>query len=280
MSLSEIEDRTPTVDESPGRYEFRVGFNISKVSSELTLFGKIWSRFHNAVVAGFQSAVVAGPLMQESLYGVAFLVEKIELSASARASCGVSNEDLRMFEIPDTTERLQSSSAYTNLFLGQLISDVSTAFRMVVLASPMRLVEPIYSCELQCDQNQLSNLYGVLSKRRGVIVNEDVIDGTSLFLLSATVPVTESFGFAQELLEKTSGNAISPQLTFLRWEVLDTDPFWRPATAQELEDFGNQATEPNIARNFIDKVRRRKGLPVEEKVVASAEKQRTLTKNK
>jgi hypothetical protein len=38
------------------------------------------------------------------------------------------------------------------------------------------------------------------------------ISGTSLFLLSATLPVAESFGFAQELLKKTSGNGTAPQV--------------------------------------------------------------------
>jgi ribosome assembly protein 1 len=58
------------------------------------------------------------------------------------------------------------------------------------------------------------------------------------------------------------------------------DPFWKPTTIEELEDFGSDVAEPNIMRSYIDKVRKRKGLVVEEKVVASAEKQRTLTKNK
>jgi ribosome assembly protein 1 len=47
-----------------------------------------------------------------------------------------------------------------------------------------------------------------------------VIDGTSLFLLSATLPVAESFGFAQELLKKTSGNGTAPQLQFSHWQEL------------------------------------------------------------
>jgi hypothetical protein len=38
--------------------------------------------------------------------------------------------------------------------------------------------------------------------------------------------------------------------------------------------------ETNLARRHVDGVRRRKGLAVEEKVVANAEKQRTLSRNK
>jgi ribosome assembly protein 1 len=55
----------------------------------------------------------------------------------------------------------------------------------------------------------------------------------------------------------------------------------RPTTEEELEEFGEQAgAERNLPRSLIDAVRKRKGLPVEEKVVASAEKQRTLNKKK
>ena len=112
------------------------------------------------------------------------------------------------------------------------------------------------------------------------MTHEDIIEGTSLFLLSATLPVSNSFGFAQELLKKTSGKAVTPQLIFSHWSMIPLDPFWRPMTEEELEDHGDQAVSRNVARSFIDEVRKRKGLAVEEKIVISAEKQRTLTRNK
>lgn len=33
---------------------------------------------------------------------------------------------------------------------------------------------------LQCDQLQLGNMYAVLSKRRGRVVDEDLVDGTQV----------------------------------------------------------------------------------------------------
>jgi ribosome assembly protein 1 len=55
------------------------------------------------------------------------------------------------------------------------------------------------------------------------------------------------------------------------------DPFWRPTTQDELEEFGDVFSGiSNVSRTLIDRVRRRKGLAVEEKIVESAEKQRTL----
>lgn len=53
-----------------------------------------------------------------------------------------------------------------------------------------------------------------------------------------------------------------------------------PTSEEELEEWGSEAGGPaNLARRLVDAVRRRKGLPVEEKVVARATKQRTLKRN-
>jgi hypothetical protein len=61
---------------------------------------------------------------------------------------------------------------------------------------------------------------------------------------------------------------------------LKVDPFFVPTTEEELEEFGTEMGGPaNLARRLMDAVRRRKGLPVEEKVVAKATKQRTLKRN-
>jgi len=42
----------------------------------------------------------------------------------------------------------------------------------------------------------LGKVYGVLNKRRGDILSERLKDGTSIFHIHATLPVVESFGFA------------------------------------------------------------------------------------
>lgn len=75
--------------------------------------------------------------------------------------------------------------------------------------------------------------------------------------------VAESFGFANDLRKKTSGTglfltvmtasprchvcvsvcvclpATSPQLVLSHWEVLDQDPFFKPTTEDEKEEFGD-----------------------------------------
>lgn len=156
----------------------------------------------------------------------------------------------------------------------------------------------------------LGKVYGVVAKRRGRIVAEEMKEGTSFFSVSALLPVVESFGFADgtwtlflseillmcrsiDIRTRTSG-AASPQLIFsgyllifilllfshsysyVSYELLDLDPFWVPTTVEELEDLGEKADRSNIAKGYMDAVRDRKGMFVDRKIVEFAEKQRTL----
>lgn len=63
-------------------------------------------------------------------------------------------------------------------------------------------------------------------------------------------------------------------------QVIDIDPFWAPRTEEEYLHYGEKSDTGNRARRYMDAVRRRKGLAVQEKLVEFAEKQRTLSKNK
>jgi ribosome assembly protein 1 len=107
-------------------------------------------------------------------------------------------------------------------------------------------------------------------------------EGTPIFSIQAKLPVVESFGFSDQLMKQTSG-AASAQLLFENdWTALEQDPYYVPTTEEELEESGTNVASlgTNIARKYMDQVRRRKGLVVEEKVVEHGEKQRTLKRNK
>ena len=243
-------------------------------------FWKIWYRLHNSVVAGFELCCLSGPLMQEPVHGVAFIVEFLKLPFSLCSEI-LNRAELEALSLPFTTSDVAVSGGVSSTLSGQMIAETRDCLRTAMLSGPVRVVEPIYDCNLQCEQAQLGNLYSVLAKRRGEVYKEDIIEGTSLFVLSAHLAVSESFGFAQELLKKTSGSGTTPQLKFSHWDVIPQDPFWRPVTEDELEEFGENATaEHNLPRVLIDQVRKRKGLPIEEKIVVFAEKQRTLNKKK
>ena len=70
------------------------------------------------------------------------------------------------------------------------------------------------------------------------------------------------------------------ELMYALLQVIPYDPFWVPSTEEELLHFGEKADSDNVARKYINAVRKRKGLHVDEKIVEYGEKQRTLKKNK
>lgn len=159
------------------------------------------------------------------------------------------------------------------------MSTVKEACRRALLAQPRRLMVAMYQCDIQATSEVLGRVYAVISARGGRIVSEEMREGTNIFVIRSLMPVVESFGFAEDIRKRTSGNA-TPQLVFSHWAVLDEDPFWVPTTEEELLHYGEKADSENIARRHMNAVRRRKGLYVEEKTVEHAEKQRTLTRNK
>lgn len=156
---------------------------------------------------------------------------------------------------------------------------VAAACRRAVLEGEPRLVEALYLCQVQASAEALSGVYAVLGRRRARILAEEMREGSGAFVVHAYLPVEASFGLADEMRRRSSG-AASASLLLSHWERLQVDPFFVPSTEEELEEYGSEAGGPaNLARRLIDAVRRRKGLPVEEKVVAKATKQRTLKRN-
>lgn len=64
-------------------------------------------------------------------------------------------------------------------------------------------------------------LYAVLGKRGGRILHGDLQEGSTVFEVTALLPVVESFDFANEVRRQTSGLAL-PQMMFSGWEVSST----------------------------------------------------------
>ncbi|KAH0465421.1 hypothetical protein IEQ34_005524 [Dendrobium chrysotoxum] len=211
----------------------------------------------NSIVAGFQLATSAGPLCDEPMWGLAFLVES--------------------YIFPDDSENKDHLDQY-GIFSGQVMTAVKDACRAAVLQNKPRLAEAMYFCELNTSGDFLKKMYAVLSRRRSRVLKEEMQEGSPLFTVHAYVPVAESFGFADEL-RKSTGAAASALLVLSHWEVLPEDPFFVPKTEEEIEEYGDGSSVlPNMARKLINAVRRRKGLHVEEKVVQHATKQRTLAR--
>lgn len=231
----------------------------------------VWSQevegLESSIIAGFQLATAQGPLCEEPMWGLVFTVE-------ARVSRKAKGPDHA--EVGDSHEMdIASISDQYGPFSGQVMTAVKDACRSAMLARSPRIAEALYFAEVSTTPEHLGQVYAVLGRRRARVLKEEMREGSAMFLVHAYMPVAESFGFADELRRKTSG-AASPLLVLSHWEALSQDPFFVPKTEEELEEFGDGSNvPPNTARKLIDAVRRRKGLPVEEKVVQFATKQRT-----
>lgn len=212
------------------------------------------SDFNSSFVNGFQLATLSGPLCEEPMQGVCFVVLEWTLTEGDEA---------------------ESKSQFS----GQVITSVKDVCRKAFQNQPQRLVSPMYSCSIIVNAEMLGKMYAVIGRRHGKILSGDLIHGSGNFAVTAILPVIESFNFAQEIRKQTSGLAY-PQLVFSHWEVIDVDPFWVPSTEEEYLHFGEKADSANRAKCYMDSVRSRKGLFVEKLIVEHAEKQRTLSKKK
>lgn len=217
-----------------------------------------YSKYESSFLGGFQIATLSGPLCEEPMMGVGFVIYDWNISEDSSTPVNPSYGP----------------------FSGQLMSTVKEGCRKSFQMQPQRLMAAMYTCNILVNAEALGKMYGLLNKRHGRVLHGDLAQGFSAtFTITAYLPVAESFRFASEVHTQTSGLA-NPQLVFSHWEVIDLDPFWTPNTEEEYLLYGEKADSENYARNYMNKVRKRKGLATDEKVVEHAEKQRTLSKNK
>ncbi|THY96027.1 elongation factor Tu [Aureobasidium pullulans] len=207
--------------------------------------------FVDKITYAFQLATNQGPLCNEPMQGVAVFVEDITINK--------------------TDDEQQNMGRLT----GEVIKSTRDSIRQGFLDWSPRLMLAMYSCEIQASAEVLGRVYAVITRRRGRIISESLLEPSPNFTILALLPVAESFGFSDEIRKRTSG-AASPQLVFEGFEMLDEDPFWVPRTEEEIEDLGEKGDRENVAKRYVDAVRERKGLFVQRKVVEHGEKQKTL----
>ncbi|CAK7210598.1 Cytoplasmic GTPase/eEF2-like protein (ribosomal bioproteinsis) [Sporothrix curviconia] len=217
--------------------------------------------FADKIVYAFQLATQQGPLCHEPVQGIAVIIEDVQVGGNGNGEeDGAASGGAIL--VRDNLGRLT----------GEVIKTVQQAIHKGFLDWSPRLMLAMYSCEIQASRR----VYNVLTRRRGRVLSETMKEGTSFLTILSLLPVAESFGFSDDMRKRTSG-AAQPQLIFAGFEVLDEDPLWVPFTEDDLEDLGEFGDRENVAKRYMDGVRRRKGLLVEGRNVArSAEKQKTL----
>merc|ERR1712179_815715 len=168
----------------------------------------------DSVVAGFQWASKEGVMTEENMRGIRFNIHDVTLHADAIHRGG-----------------------------GQIIPTARRVLYACQLTAEPRLLEPVYQVEIQCPENAVGGIYGVLNRRRGHVFEEAQTPGTPMFVVKAYLPVNESFGFTADLRSNTGGQAF-PQCMFDHWQVLPGCPL-------------TDGTKPN---QIVEECKKRKGL--------------------
>merc|ERR1719228_920444 len=151
----------------------------------------------DSVVAGFQWASKEGVLMDENLRAVRFNIYDVTLHTDAIHRGG-----------------------------GQIIPTARRALYACQLTAEPRIMEPVYCCEIQCPENAVGGIYGVLNRRRGHVFEEAQTPGTPMFVVKAYLPVNESFGFTADLRSNTGRQQTQPSCGGLQAE--EGAEAWQP----------------------------------------------------
>ena len=180
------------------------------------------TEIRDSMESAFQNVTKEGVLAEENLRGVRFNIQDVELHNDSIHRGG-----------------------------GQIIPTARRVYYASEITATPRYQEPVYLCNISCPQDEMSGVYQCFSQRRGIVFNEESIQGTPLLEVKAYLPVSESFGFTAHLRSLTSGQAF-PQCAFDHWELINNDPF----------DIKSKSYEITMA------IRKRKGLKQELPVLA------------
>ena len=178
------------------------------------------------IVQGFQWACREGPLCDEPVRSVKFKILDASVASEPMHRGG-----------------------------GQVIPTARrVAYSAFLLAVP-RLMEPMYYVEIMAPADVVQAIYAVLARRRGHITSDAPKPGTPFYVVKGFLPVIDSFGFETDLRVHTQGQAFGLQV-FDHWAVVPGDPLDKSIVLRPLEP----SPPPHLAREFMVKTRRRKGL--------------------
>jgi elongation factor 2 len=172
----------------------------------------------DSVVSGFQWATREGPVAEEPMRSCRFNIMDVTLHADAIHRGG-----------------------------GQLIPTARRVLYAAALLAEPGLLEPVFLVEIQVPESAMGGVYGVLTRRRGHVFNEEQRPGTPLVTIKAYRPVMESFGFNADLRSHTSGQAF-PQSVFDHWQILPG---------------GSPIDGTSKVGQIVQEMRKRKGIKVE-----------------
>lgn len=177
--------------------------------------------------------------------GVSYLLEIKDscvgafIQASAEGIlCGEAMRGIR-FNLNDIT--LHADAIHRGA--GQIMPPVKRAMFGCQIDAGPSLLEPMYQCSITVPNHAVSGVFSTLNARRGSVENKEDRAGTPLCVVTAYLPVLESFGFTGVLRQNTGGQAF-PQMIFSHWQPINGSPY----------------DEGSHAQKVCEMVRKRKGL--------------------
>mmetsp|Transcript_18406 Transcript_18406/g.20495 ORF Transcript_18406/g.20495 Transcript_18406/m.20495 type:complete len:553 (+) Transcript_18406:67-1725(+) len=180
----------------------------------------------SSIVQGFQWATREGPLCEEPVRGTKIKILDVVLADKPIHRGG-----------------------------GQIIPTSRRTVHSSLLTATPKLMEPIYRLQIQCPGDLVEAIHPVLTRRRGHIVQDKPIPGSTLYTVKGFIPVLDSFGFETDLRTFTQGQAMVHSV-FDHWSIVPGDPLDKNIILHPLEP----SPTPHLARELLIKTRRRKGL--------------------
>lgn len=180
----------------------------------------------DSVVAGFQVAVSEGPLCGDTIRNTKFKI----------LDCVLGGKNL-----------LSSGS--------QVIPMTRNAVHTGLLTASPKLLEPMYRVHATCTYRSILAVHVLLEKRRGWVVSETPVVATQMYEVEGYVPVLDSVGLDTDMRLSTQGQAFCT-LQFARYDMVPGDPLDAECLLPAMKPVPRQS----MARDFVMKTRRRKGL--------------------
>merc|ERR1719435_371369 len=72
---------------------------------------------------------------------------------------------------------------------GQIIPTARRVIYASFLTAEPSILEPVYLVEIQCPENAVGGIYGVLNKKRGHVFEDAKVEGTPMYHVKAYLPV-------------------------------------------------------------------------------------------
>jgi len=173
----------------------------------------------DSIRSGFDDVIHAGPIAHETVRGVKFVLHHF-----------VPHED----------------PAHRGL--AQLMPATRRAMLGSMLLADSALLEPILGMEIKCPQEQIGTVAGILSGKRGKLLN--VEQKGVISIIQGEVPASETFDLSEVMRGGTAGKALWNTF-FKTWQFVPQSIF--KTIVNDLRKRKGLNPEPPAADEFVDK---------------------------